>query len=72
MPQVANVTTIHLKDTVASRSYPFTQITLDQIRDLREAAQEDLKETTGQEHMVPAPVVLADAVNRLWNDTFSS
>lgn len=72
MPQVNNVQTVHLSDTVASRSYPFTQLTLDQIRDLREQAQDELQTDTGLIHMVPAPVILAEAVNELWKERFQS
>lgn len=70
MPQHNNVVTVHLENTVASRSYPFTQLTLDQIQDLRKHYEATAFERAQVEHMVPAPVIIADAVNNLWNSIF--
>lgn len=72
MPKINNVVAVHLQNTAASRSYPFTQMTLDQIRDLRNHYEKHLNDKEGVQHMVPAPVIIADAVNALWNDTFQS
>lgn len=56
------VITLILPNTVATRKYPFTRETLDQIAALRKHREEELFEETKQEHMVPAPVILADAI----------
>lgn len=57
-------------ETVATRSYPFAQETLDQLQDLRKLREDDLKEETGNEYLVPAPVIIAEAVNLLHTQTF--
>lgn len=56
------VKTLEMPNTVATRKYPFTQQTLDQIRDLREHSQDKLYQETGEDIIVPAPIILAEAV----------
>lgn len=56
------VVTLILPDTVATRKYPFTRDTLDQIADLRSHRENELYDETKKEHMVPAPVIIADAI----------
>ena len=56
------VITLILPNTVATRKYPFTRETLDQIADLRKHREDELYEETKREHMVPAPVIIADAI----------
>jgi hypothetical protein len=61
---------VTLQNTVATRSYPFTQRTLDQIKDLRADSEDGIFESTGETVMVPAPVVIAEAINQLHKATF--
>lgn len=56
------VKTLEMLDTVATRKYPFTQKTLDQIKELRESSQDRLYLQTGEDIIVPAPVIIAEAV----------
>lgn len=61
---------VTLDNTVATRSYPFTQQTLDQIRDIRYRKEKDLNEGSDKVFMVPAPVVIAEAIDLLHADMF--
>jgi hypothetical protein len=72
--QIVNhvTSTLQLTDTVTTRSYPFTQKTLDQIRDLRQEQQDDILEDTGEHVMVPAPVVISTAIDELHKQIFGS
>jgi hypothetical protein len=63
---------IHLVDTVATRSYPFTQETLDQLHDIRQAREEEHLLETGESVVIPAPVILAEAVDRMHDDFFAT
>ena len=50
-------------DTDATRKYPFPRETLDQIADLRHKREQDLNDANpGKEYLVPAPVIIAEAV----------
>lgn len=62
--------TLVLNNTVSTRKYPFTQQTLDQIQDLRAEAEERIYQAEGYEVMVPAPIVIAEAVDALHKQTF--
>lgn len=62
--------TITLEDTVATRGYPFTQLTLDQIRDIRYQKEKELGEGTEKQFLVPAPVVIAEAIDKLHAEYF--
>lgn len=66
------VTTLVLADTVATRKYPFTRQTLDQIQDLRKKREEELTAETGKDHMVPAPVIIAEAIYLMHQDEFGT
>lgn len=66
--QTSSVVT--LENTVATRSYPFTQETLDQIQDIRKAKERELNEASNQTFVVPAPVVIAEAIALLHEDYF--
>lgn len=59
------IKTLEMPDTVATRKYPFTQKTLDQIREIRESRQDIIYNESGEEIIVPAPIVIADAINLL-------
>ena len=61
---------MHLSDTVATRQYPFTQETLDQLHDLREVKEREHFESTGESVIFPAPVLLAEAVDMLHQHYF--
>ena len=61
---------VTLDDTVASRRYPFTQITLDQIQDLRHLKEKQLGETASKSFIVPAPVIIAEAIEALHFQNF--
>lgn len=67
---IENRKVVTLKDTVATRSYPFTQQTLDQIKDLRIDQEDAIHENTGEVVMVPAPVIIAEAIDQLHKTTF--
>lgn len=66
-----SIKTVEMNNTVTTRKYPFTQETLDQIQDLRHAAEERWFDENGEEVIIPAPIVIADAVNNLHKQTFS-
>ncbi|UMO76476.1 hypothetical protein DNAM_500 [Pseudomonas phage BroderSalsa] len=66
--QTSSVVT--LENTVATRSYPFTQETLDQIQDIRKAKEREMNEASNQTFVVPAPVVIAEAIALLHEDYF--
>lgn len=61
---------IQLEETVATRSYPYSQKMLDQQHELRDAMEKDYWEETGESVIVPAPVVIAEALDRLHQDYF--
>lgn len=61
---------IHLQDTVATRSYPFTQTTLDQIHDLRLAKEQEHFDEHGERVVYPTPVIIAEAIDLLHQDYF--
>lgn len=58
------------EETVATRSYPYTQRMLDQQHDLRKAMEDEIYDETGKSVIVPAPVVLAKALDNLHNKYF--
>ena len=62
--------TLELTDTVATRSFPFTQRTLDQLRELRVDKQEEILEETGEEVTVPAPIIIAEAIDEYHKQIF--
>lgn len=61
---------VTLPDTVATRSYPFTRETLDQIQDLRHLKEKELGEACDQSFVVPAPVIIAEAIDALHAEYF--
>lgn len=65
-----SIKTVEMTDTVTTRKYPFTQKTLDQIKDLRHAAQDKWYDEKGEEVIIPAPLIIADAVNNMHNQIF--
>ncbi len=68
---VENTTkTLMLEDTVSTRKYPFTRQTLDQIQDLRRNREERIYDSHGEVVVVPAPIIIADAVDALHRDVF--
>lgn len=70
---VENTTkTLLLEDTVSTRKYPFTQRTLDQIQDLRRYREDRIYDSHGEDVVVPAPIILADAVDCLHEQVFGS
>lgn len=69
-PVYAESVVITLPDTVATRAYPFTQQTLDQIQDIRKHKERELNEAQGKTFVVPAPVIIAEAIDRLHEDYF--
>lgn len=68
--KLSETVVVTLDDTVATRSYPFTQNTLDQIRDIRYKREKVLNEGGTATFMVPAPVVIAEAIDRLHQEVF--
>lgn len=69
-PREKAVTTIMLDKTDVTRRYPFAQITIDQIKELRAHEEEKLKTETGDDYQVPAPIIIAQAVSLLHTQTF--
>lgn len=61
---------ITMPDTVATRSYPFTRETLDQIQDLRHLKEKELGEASEHTYVVPAPVIIAEAIDKLHAEYF--
>lgn len=61
---------VHLEDTVATRAYPFTQVTLDQLHDLRLEKEKEHFEEHGEHVVYPAPVIIAEAIDLLHQDYF--
>lgn len=58
-------------DTDATRKYPFSRTTLDQIQDIRYQKEKDLNELNpGKEYLVPAPIVIAEAIADLHEKMF--
>lgn len=58
-------------ETDATRKYPFSRRTLDQIQDLRLLEERTLKkECPEKDFLVPAPIIIARAVERLHFETF--
>ncbi|AFD10723.1 hypothetical protein I7C_045c [Pseudomonas phage MR299-2] len=56
---------IHM-ETDATRKYPFSKETLDKMADIRRLKEQELNEANpGEEFLVPAPIVLAEAVDML-------
>lgn len=50
-------------DTDATRKYPFPRQTLDQIADLRYKREQELNAANpDKEYLVPAPVIIAEAI----------
>ena len=62
-------TVITLDNTAATRKYPFTQQTLDQIQDIRKVKEKELNDGGGN-FIVPAPVIIAEAIDKLHQDYF--
>lgn len=59
-------------DTDATRKYPFSRETLDKIQELREHEQRELnEENPGKEYLVPAPVIIKEAIDLLYDSTFA-
>ncbi len=68
---VENTTkTLMLEDTVSTRKYPFTRQTLDQIQDLRRKREDRIYDSHGEVVVVPAPIIIAEAVDALHRDEF--
>lgn len=66
---LVETTVITLDNTAATRKYPFTQQTLDQIQDIRKVKEKGLNEGGGN-FIVPAPVIIAEAIDKLHQDYF--
>lgn len=65
-------TVVTLENTAATRKYPFTRETLDQIQDIRFRMEQDMKLESGgvTDYMVPAPVVISQAIDELHGRMF--
>ena len=63
--------TMTLTNTVGTRKYPFSQESLDQIKDLREQAEDGIYAETGDDVTVPAPIIIAEAVDNLHKQKFN-
>lgn len=58
-------------ETDATRKYPFSRETLDQIQDLRFKRERELNEENPEkEYLVPAPIIIAEAIADLHEKTF--
>lgn len=61
---------VTLENTAATRKYPFTRDTLDKIQDIRFQMEKAYGEVTGKDYMVPAPVVISQAIDELHERLF--
>lgn len=68
--QLTQSVVVTLPDTVATRQYPFTRETLDQIQDIRKVKEKELGEGGTTTFVVPAPVVIAEAIDLLHQHYF--
>lgn len=68
--QVVETKVVTLKNTAVSRSYPFTAETIQQIKEIRILKEEEHYDEHGEAVIYPAPVVLAEAVDKLHADYF--
>lgn len=66
------VVTLVMDNTEATRKYPFTRETLDQIRALRLREEEQLKKDTGKDYIVPAPMIIQAAVAYFYSTVFGT
>ncbi|QDH46118.1 hypothetical protein Pa222_025 [Pseudomonas virus Pa222] len=58
-------------ETYATRKYPFSRDTLDKIQSIRRVKEQELNDANpDEEFLVPAPVVIAEAIDRLFEDYF--
>lgn len=58
-------------ETDATRKYPFSRETLDQIQDLRFKRERELnEENPDKEYLVPAPIIIAEAIADLHEKAF--
>ncbi|CCE60778.1 hypothetical protein tf_23 [Pseudomonas phage tf] len=62
-------TVIHLENTEATRKYPFTRNTLDQIQDIRYKMEKEMG-ADGNDYLIPAPVVIAQAIDEMHERLF--
>lgn len=70
-PSEKTVRTLLLDKTDVTRRYPFAQRTIDQIKELRDHEEKQLQAETGEVYQVPAPIILAQAVDLLHTQTFT-
>jgi len=61
---------VELENTVSTRKYPFVQETLDKIRELRHLKEDELYKETGEDVVVPAPIIIKEAVDRMHEEEF--
>lgn len=70
MQQLSQSVVVTLPDTVATRQYPFTRETLDQIQDIRKVKERELGDGSTTTFIVPAPVIIAEAIDKLHQEYF--
>lgn len=63
--EIVQTAVVTLKNTAVTRSYPFTQETIDQIKDIRYFKEDQHEEKYGEQIIYPAPVILAEAIAEL-------
>lgn len=58
-------------ETDATRKYPFSRKTLDQIQDLRQWEEDNMKaEFPDKDFLVPAPIIIARAIDDMHRGVF--
>ncbi len=66
-----NTLVMTLPTTAATRKYPFSRDTLNKLQELRKFREDKYYDASGLDIIVPAPVILSDAVDLLYSQTFT-
>jgi hypothetical protein len=65
------VVTVVLDNIHATRKYPFSEETLKKLAEIRHSKEKELNDANkDRQYMVPAPVVLAEAIDLLHDKYF--
>lgn len=70
MSSTSNTLVMTLPVTNATRKYPFAGETLDKIKAIRKVKEDRYYDASGLDIICPAPVVIAEAVDLLYSQTF--
>lgn len=59
-----------IEGPVLRRTFPFSQETLDKIADIRDYRQGQYEEEYHEAVMIPAPIIIQEAIDRLYEELF--